>query len=383
MGVSVRQKIKGKGRPWWVFITHSGKRTSKRIGSFRAAKAFASAVEERLAKGEFSIEETNPAPTVPTFCEYSKKWLAFIESMRRPSTHERYTQVLRDYINPVIGAIPLDGVTKSDVRDLLIKQRGKGLSISSISVFRDVMSGVYHFAIDEEVVGFSPVSGVTRRLGLKRNKIDIEPFTRDEIELILETCEKLVPFCYPVILTLARTGMRLGEVIALEWKDIDWNKKTISVRRSYRRLEIGPTKTETMRFVDMTPHLASVLRSLYIRDKKRTLETGREIKLLFHRNGRIIEQNYIRRQFERVLKKAGIVYRKVHNLRHSYASILLSEGAPLLYVSKQLGHRKVKTTLDVYSHWIPSEGQITSSVLDNTPISTLSAPKNEKSDLSR
>ena len=77
MGVRVRQKVKGKGNPWWVFISHNGKRTSRKVGDKKAAEEVASTIRAKLQLEEFGIEKTQG---IPTFGEYAQKWLQFVES---------------------------------------------------------------------------------------------------------------------------------------------------------------------------------------------------------------------------------------------------------------------------------------------------------------
>ena len=75
MGVTVRQKVKGKGRPWWVFVAHNGKRKSLKVGAKDAAQNVAKAIQEELAHNKFNIEETREPVKIPTFKEYSEKWV--------------------------------------------------------------------------------------------------------------------------------------------------------------------------------------------------------------------------------------------------------------------------------------------------------------------
>ncbi len=130
----------------------------------------------------------------------------------------------------------------------------------------------------------------------------------------------------------------------------------------------------------MTPKLKAALKKHSLKEKKECFSLGVEPELVFNRYGSPIEQNFIRRVFKRVLKKAGLRGIKLHGLRHSFASILLSQGADLFYVSKQLGHSGINITSDIYGHFIPSEGNREVDLLDSpAPASTLSTPNAPKS----
>jgi len=382
MGVTIRQKVKGKGKPWWIFISHQGKRKSVQIGDKRAAESAASSIRQELAKGQLNINEQKE---IPVFGEYSKKWLAYIKTMRRESTHERYEQVLNQHVLPVFNTMALDNITRGDVRNSMLLKIEEGFSRSSICVYRDVMSGVFNFAIDEEIVSSNPVAGITKRLELKREKKDVEPLTSEELVLFLAVCESLVPEYYAFFLMAARTGMRLGEVLAVRWSDIDFNSSFIWVRRSYRRGQFTRPKNGKSRKVDMSPQLSTTLKKLETKKRKEILKKGlKEMpELVFNRHSRVIEQNYMRRVFKRVLKKAGIRIIKLHGLRHTFASLLLSQGESPVYVKEQLGHSSIQITVDIYGHWIQSQKNKGVNILDTpAPTCTLYAPTDRKADVS-
>ena len=111
MGVKVRQKIKGKGKPWWVFISHNGQRRSKMIGDKQSAEATARVIRQKLAKGEFSLE----SKSIPSFGEYAVEWLKYVDTMRRKSTYNRYSQILDKQILPVFKKKDLDKITRAIV----------------------------------------------------------------------------------------------------------------------------------------------------------------------------------------------------------------------------------------------------------------------------
>ncbi len=100
MGVRVRQKIKGKGNPWWVFITHNGKRTSRKVGDKKAAEAVASTIQAKLQLGEFGFEDRKP---IPTFKEVTGLWIKQPHDWKE-STRENYEGNLRIHALPHFGS---------------------------------------------------------------------------------------------------------------------------------------------------------------------------------------------------------------------------------------------------------------------------------------
>ncbi len=388
MGVTVRQKVKGRGKPWWVFIAHNGKRKSIKVGSKDAANELKKEMDKDLARGKLNLEEEN-TEQIPTFKEYSEKWVnGYVKATLSESTYERYEQVLKSHIWPTLSGTPLDKINRGDVKDLLISKANDGLSHSSISTIKDVISGVFECAIDEELIDAkNPTAGITKKMKLgRKKKIDAsEVLSKEEVSLFLDTCKNHFPYYYSFFLMTTRTGMRLGELLAIRWGDIDFNSKTIWIRQAYRRKRITLPKGNKVRPVDMSDQLGATLRELLTRAKKQVLKQGLgEVPdLIFHRNGRIIEQNYIRRVFKRILKKAELREIKIHSLRHTFASLLLSEGESPVYVKEQLGHSSIKTTVDIYGHWIQTKSKTGVNRLDTVaPACTLSAPNQEKSHLS-
>jgi len=118
MGVKVRQKIKGKGQPWWVFISHKSKRTSRKIGDKRAAQVVASKIREQLSTGDFKIDDKK---SVPTFKLFADGFMGTYSKLNhKESTRDSYRDVLRIHINPVFGDKRLDEIERKN-----IKQRAK------------------------------------------------------------------------------------------------------------------------------------------------------------------------------------------------------------------------------------------------------------------
>lgn len=365
MGVTVREKKKGSG-VFWLFINHQGQRKSKKIGDEKTAKEVAKKVEARLALGEFNIQERSQ---MPTFKEYAEQWLTTdIKATRRHSTYERYRDILKGHVYPEIGTKRLDEIGRADIRKLLLGLHKNGYSRSTICLVRDVISGPFGCAIDDELLSVNPVQGILKRLKLERSRgAEVSPMTPEEVSLFLGVCKESYPEYHHFFLCAFRTGMRLGELLALEWGDIDWNSKYIMVQRSYKRDRVEKTKTGKARRVDMSDQLAVGLKQLLIARKKEALKDGREAphRVVFHRNGKHMAQNYIRRIFKRALGKAGLRDMRLHDTRHTFASLLLSNGESPVYVKEQLGHSSIQMTVDIYGHLIPSSNRHAVNKLDD------------------
>jgi integrase len=381
MAVKVREKPKGSGI-WWLFIDHQGTRKAKKIGKDKKlAKEAAKKIEAKLALGDMGIMEDRPS--VPTFKDYAESWLSgYVKGLRRQSTYERYGDVLRRYVYPTLGSKPIDAIKRGEIRELLLKLYGRGLSRSTICLIRDVIGGPLSFALDEEIIPSNPASGITKKLQLRRDrKIEIEPLTGEEVSTFLDTCSTHSPEHYAFFLTAFRTGMRLGELLGLQWGDVDFHGRFIRVARSYKLGRLTPTKTGKVRRVDMSDQLLQALKALHVARKREAIRNGKGevIETIFHRGGKPMEQNYIRRVFKRLLVKAGLREIRLHDTRHTFASLLLSDGASPVYVKEQLGHSSIQMTVDIYGHLIPSSNREMVNRLDTQPSATYPQPAhNEK-----
>jgi integrase len=354
MGVVVRQKIKGKGRPWWVFVCHKGQRRSFMVGTREAATAAAKEIEAKLLLGKLDLAPKAMAPKIPTFGEYAEKWLeSYGEVSLKPSTLTGYYGILKRYLKP-LEARPIDEITRSEIRDLLLAKLKDGLAPATVTRIKALISSVFTYAVEDGLVTANPASRLGRLIKSKDPKADVQPLSRDEARAFLEVVGEHYPRYYPFFLCALRTGLRLGELRALEWGDIDFQGGFIEVRRAYVQGSITTPKSRKSRQVDMSPQLAETLKALQVERKKEALARGwREVpELVFiDSNGGILDDSNLRgRVFYRALALAGFRRIRIHDLRHTFASMLIQNGESLAYVRDQLGHHSIKITVDIYGH---------------------------------
>ncbi len=158
------------------------------------------------------------------------------------------------------------------------------------------------------------------------------------------------------------TGLRSGEVIGLQWPDIDWNGMFIEVRRQVVRGKVTTLKTtKARRRVDCSDDLLETLAALKKKRQEEALKRGsNEIYewIWANEKGRRIDMANVKAErFKKVLRKAGLRDIRYHDLRHTYASQLLAQGEAVTYVSQQLGHATPQITFNRYAHWIPNKSQ--------------------------
>lgn len=244
---------------------------------------------------------------------------------------------------------------KTDIERLVLNWKISGASNKTINNVLIFLQSVFSYGIELNLLGSNPVQKFKK---LPKTKNNVKFLTDYEIPIFLELAKSLTPYYYYLFYTAIHTGMRRGELLALEWSDIDFKKKRISVNKQLYRGQITTPKTLTsIRFVDMSDDLAHIL-----------CEHKKQQKVLYKLvfctdDGKHLHAwNMTERYYKRVLKELSkelpydneVDSLRFHDLRHTYASYLLSNGVPVKYVQEQMGHSSANVTLDTYNHIMPS-----------------------------
>jgi integrase len=364
MAVIVREKVKDSGE-WWVFINHKGKRRSKKIGTKTAANKVAREVEERLAKGDMGMLRGE----CPTVAQYGKEWLFAPYHDWKDSTKGEYERAFNFHVKPRLGSKRLNEIKRVTVKTLLAQLKEQGLSPSRRKTVKNVVSGILNSAIEDELIEANPCRRMGKYTG-SGNVRDIDPLTAEEVSTLLQNAqERLSDTSYTLFLVAVRTGLRIGEILALEWSDIDFDERTAEISKNwdYKRRTLGSPKNDKSRRVDLTPGTVEALRKL-----RRTTKVVSLDGVIFEddKGNRLVYSTLYR-----ALKKVAPRAIRIHDLRHTYATLRVAKGDNIVDVSNQLGHHAVGFTLDKYAHWMPGEHKSQVDELDEiAPIRTPTAP---------
>lgn len=370
MGVKVREKIKGSGI-WWIFINHNGKRKAKQIGKDkRVADKIAKTIDAKIALGQFQLEEKAQEETVLLFSKYADTWInTIVPATCKDSTTIDYQSILDNHVLPAFGKKPVDGINRMMVKKFLMKKVNSGLSVSTVSFMKSCISGIFNVAVDDEILVVNPAHRLGKIFKKKNTKDNIEPYSIDELRLLMKTFQEFFPEHYPMALTLARTGMRIGEVTALQWADIDFENRFIHVQRTFSRGKIGTPKNGKDRLVDMSTQLSKELIEL---KKHREIDAAEKDWEEFPQwvfvteAGTAIDiNNWRKRIFYKVIEKAGLKKIRIHDIRHTFASLLIQAGESLAYIRDQLGHHSISITVDIYGHLAPGGNKAAVDGLDD------------------
>lgn len=384
MGVKVREKPPGSGI-YWVFVNHKGKRKSKQVGNKKLAEQVARGIEAKLVLGEFNLE-ADDKPSTPTFGEYAKTFLKTYSALHhKQATIDSYKSILDNHLKPVFGKVRLDEMSRKGIKSFIIKKQNSGLAPNTVRIMRAYLSSVLNQAVDDELIEINPASNTGRYIKKNDAKPNTNPFTWEEKSNFEQEMLKRFPRYYPLFLCALRTGMREGELIALKPGDIEFKGGFIEVKRNCVRGVISTPKTGRTRRVDMSAQLAEVLQSHLLYMKKETLKKGWKQPpdwLFYNEDGGIVDvANLRKRVFYKCLEKAKLRRIRLHDLRHTYATLRIQAGHNIADVSRQLGHHSIRITVDTYYHWMPGSNSSEVNELDgkNAPIRTLSAPSHENS----
>jgi len=328
----------------------------------KAAEAIAAKLSKAGSEGGLQS-----VSRVLRFKPYSANWLEEGASRWSEFTYERYEQLLRLHIWPdATFKRPLDVIQRRHIK-VFLKKVARKWSPATVEGVHAVISGVFNEAIDDELVGANPASGLLKTIlppKSRRNLTDPDPFTVQERDEFLETAEATCNRQEAMLLkVMAFAGLRLGEVLAMRREHLSESRQTYYVAQSYKRGRYGRPKSGKMRLVDLPGFLVADLLAYQSYLKKERLRAGQggRIDILFpdpaERWRQPISQRKVQGLVKRVCKAAGLRPRSPHDLRHTYASILLMAHESPGYVQRQMGHSSISITMDIYCHWIAGEGR--------------------------
>ncbi|MGQ9688911.1 MAG: tyrosine-type recombinase/integrase [Desulfobaccales bacterium] len=275
-----------------------------------------------------------------------------------------------------LEALSLDQITRSVFKELIYAKLKDGLAPVTVTRIKALASVVLSHAVEDGLIAANPAVRMGRLIKGKERKADVNPLTREEARAFLEAVAEHHPRYYPFFLCALRTGMRLGELLALEWGDIDFRGGFIEVRKSCVHGRITTPKNGKSRRVDMSRQLAETLKALLTERKREALAKGwREVpaSVFVNEAGKFLDHGNLRRRvFWPALAKAGLRRVRIHDLRHTYASLLIQNGESLAFVKDQLGHHSIQITVDTYGHLVPGANRQAVDRLDDD-FQTLSA----------
>ncbi len=289
----------------------------------------------------------------PLLAKYVDSWLEGLEGLVQPSTVEAYAGRLERHVLPRLGERRLDEVGLDDILALISDLRKGGCSGATVVAILTPLSRLFGHAVRRGLIEVNPVSKLDRSERPRLSRQERPVLNPEEIGRLLEAA---APRFRTLLATAILSGLRQGELLGLHWRDIDFDNELIRVRTALnrKRRDVPPKTARAVRDVILMPALAQMLR-------ERRTETGfnRPDDYVFTtRTGTPHHAPHIgQRVLKPALERAGLQPMRWHDLRHTFASLLIAGGANITFVSRQLGHTSSQVTLGVYAHLLDREEQ--------------------------
>ncbi len=365
MNGHIRQRAKGS----WTIVIDAGKDpyTGKRRQHWHAIRGTKRDAQRELHEMLVAIEKgTYVKPSKLTLGEWLNQWLdGYVVMHTTRRTQESYRSIVHRHLVPFLGTLPLHLLGPQHIQqyhaNALIKgridQRG-GLSPRSV---------LYHHRILSEALGHAVKMGI-----IARNVAElVEPPRPSRNTMNVLSPAEIVQFLdaardtsyYVFFSILLCTGLRRGELLALRWRNVDLDRAVLYITETAYKLSNGeyvikqPKTAKSRRTVSLPPSLVLLLREYRADQELFYIQLSRDIKeddfLFIRLDGNPLNPNAVTLAFRRIIRRAGLGHVRVHDLRHTHATLMLKAGIHPKIVSERLGHASVSITLDTYSHVLP------------------------------
>ncbi len=290
------------------------------------------------------------------FKDFSQKWIENGPQVRvKPSTLRNYQSDLNTHLIPAFGDYLLSHVNQEMIERFftrLIKIR----SAKTVNNIRLTLHMLMSYALKIKYIFYHPLFDIPP---FKVEHEEMDFLKPEEIQLLIQHAKE--PY-KTIFLIAVLTGMRRGEILALQWGDIDWNSNTIFVRRSLywrtwqenkegnaRWQFISPKSKRSIRSIVMSPRLKEALEVHHIMAPV----SAHDLVFCNSEGNPMDPDNMVKREFHTALTFAGLRRVRFHDLRHTYTTLLISQGENVKFIQSQLGHSSIQTTMDRYGHLLP------------------------------
>lgn len=331
-------------------FTGKQKRTTRR--GFKTQKEAKKAERDLL----LSVEENGftDHSSKPTFKEVADLWLESYETTVKPTTYQNTKNYLNAIIKHHFKEIRIESVSVAKMQKIVIELSKKYVTYLN---YLSIINRVFKYAVHLDIIQTNPVDRIIRPKQQKPRKEKIA-LTKKELNKFLTLAKKDArPVLYAAWHTLAYTGLRRGELLGLEWSDVDFKNKTISVSKTLvtinGKLSTQSPKTKRRaRTISLDDSTVQILKNWKLKQKKLFFKFGVKSKniVITNTKGGYFDFAHFRDELRYFLGKHKLKQFSVHSLRHTHASLLFEADIEPKTISDRLGHSNIQTTLDMYTH---------------------------------
>ncbi|MHC1683461.1 MAG: tyrosine-type recombinase/integrase [Clostridiaceae bacterium] len=358
--------VRKRGKTWSYYFyigVVEGKKKMKEKGGFRLKSEAESAL--RVAISEFE----NGGYSVPketTFMEFSYEWLeSYVKQLRKTSTYNRYKEIINKYLYS-IGSMNITEIQSYHIEQLLLNSKN-GISGSTLQGIYTIINTIMTRALKLKIIKDNPCKYVERP---RRDKFTPDTLDIEDIKKIASVLDLTNNYDFMFWIGFKLTlelGIRRGELGGLEWSDVNFKENTVTIKNNLiysngHVLMSTPKTKESERIIYISDDLIEMLKKLKVKQSENRMSYGefyfenifdnRHFNLVMvWQNGKYIHPMYYLDKLKKLLKKSCIEKNvRFHDLRHTNATLLISQGVDFKTVQNRLGHKDINTTLNIYSH---------------------------------
>lgn len=357
---TLRKRVDGRWEGRYQIVDENGKPKTKYILAKSKAEC-QEKLEKFIDEYENSIRILEQCPYLidpnPTFAEWSEIWLeSFCKDCIKYYTYNGYKVYIEKYINPRIGNLKLSEISTVVCQQLLMdlykngrikksKKYGPGLAIKTVKDIKITLQACMQKAFDEDLIKKNPVKKI--KLPTEAPK-EMKTLKAADIQAFLDEAKR--SNCYEFYYLELSTGLRLGEILALTWDDLDPINKTISINKQVQKIGneviVGTPKTaNSIRTISISQGCIDLLLGL-----KKRQPLGTELMFPSRMTGTYQDPKSFSSKLHRIQKRAGVEEIRFHDLRHSFATLSLEQGMDIKTISHMLGHSDAGFTMNTYMH---------------------------------
>jgi len=348
---------KRRGRYVIDFYDNQGKRKRQTLKAGTTKKKACNKlreIEDQLSKGNYI-----PDNKIPLFNKVAEDWLEYKRPNLRDSTWSVYGGHTENHFKE-FKDMKINQITTARIEKYIHDRQNKDMNISTLRKILVTLGQILAYAVRHSYISYNPLRDAERPKGNGQTKKKVRVLNPHQIKSFLG---KVSDQKYRTLFMLAiMSGARQGELIGLKWSDIDWINSQIHIQRTFNNQAWYDVKTQTSnRKIDLGPAMKAELK------KWKVACPPNKLDLIFPNGAGQPENhnNMVNRQFDPVLEKAKIERIRFHDLRHTYASLLIEQGENIKYIQNQLGHSSPTVTLNVYAHLMKPTNQEAASRLEN------------------
>jgi integrase len=359
--------VRKRGKKWYYCFevgTKDGKRKKiDRLGGNTKKEA-----QDALRKALNEYEHGFIEPTDLTLDRFIEEWMElFVTDILKKSTIIRYQSIIQNYISPSLGQLKIQKISPIQIETMISKYKKSEISKTTLQHIYSLTNNILNRAVKARMISFNPCNFVDRPT---REKFRGDILSVKEFYTLIDALDVKLYRDYIFMIALhieLELGLRRGELSSLEWKNMNWEENVLSIENNLVYIDghtymTTPKSVESVRKLYISEDLKNLLASYKRIQNRNKLNYGPKLIenifdgkkydfILTWENGKGIHPSYYTLKIKRLMNNSSINKTiRFHDLRHTNATLLVSQGVDFKTIQMRLGHADINTTLNIYSH---------------------------------